>query len=264
LIKATNGALYGMTDYGNTFAGAVFKLNPDGSGFQVLRQFNDTNGDPASPCLGLTQGSDGQIYGVTDSGGTNGSGALFTMKLDGSSYQLLHSFTEAHPQRVIDGSDGALYGVTAFGGSENAGTVFKLNKSGAGYTILHNFSRSGGDGWQPVQPLVQSRDGALWGSTISGGFSDINSPLGYGTIFRLFSGAPHITITQLQFTNGNILLNLLGGAAGQTYRLQARTNLKTGSWQTLGSATGAITGSLQFLDSGAATQRARFYRIMVQ
>jgi len=150
LIKATNGALYGMTaNGGSNNSGGIFKINTNGTGFQVFHQFGAFNGDAYGSPVGLIQGSDGRIYGVTDSGGTNDWGALFAMNEDGSGYSLVHSFAGpgqdgAHPSGVIEGVDGALYGVTADGGTLHAGAIFKLNIR----RWLHGFTQFHGHRWR--------------------------------------------------------------------------------------------------------------------
>jgi len=267
LVKATNGALYGVTIYAgsNNHAGAVFRINPDGSGFAVPHRFNDTNGDGYDP-LGLTLASDGKLYGVTYGGGSNGCGVIFAMNPDGSSYALIHSFTGPgldgdDPKSLIEGTDGALYGVTSTGGSFHAGAVFKLNKSGTGFTMLHFLTGSGGDGSEPATALLQASDGSFYGTTYSGGISDINSPLGYGTLFRLFSGPPRINITRIQSSGANLLLDFRGGAAGHTYAIQGTTHLATNAiWSEISTAVVAIDGSFQVIDTNASQFPARFYR----
>ena len=263
LVRATNGVLYGMTFYGvsNNLAGGIFKINPDGSGYAVLHSFRTTGGDAASPCFGMVQGSDGKLYGSTYGGGSHDYGTVFRINLDGSGYLVIHSFNDYMPSRLIEGADGALYGVQPGGGGHFEGAVFKLNKDGTGFTILRSFTLVDGDGFWPTTALLQASDGALYGTTFDGGIRDTNSPLGYGTVFRLFSGAPQISITRLQLDGGGARLSLSGGAAGQTYNLQARTNLNTGDgWRAIGSATAGIDGSFQFVDSNASSTSARFYR----
>jgi len=78
---------------------------------------------------------------------------------------------------LIQGTDGALYGTTFSGGISNAGTVFKMNPDGSGYTTLHTFI--GSDGANSNAGLAQGRDGGLYGTTYSGGTSNL------GTVFRL-------------------------------------------------------------------------------
>lgn len=80
---------------------------------------------------------------------------------------------------VIQGTDGALFGTTYSGGISNAGTVFRMSTDGSGFTILHRFGASADDGSKPRASLIQARDGALYGTTSSGGTNNA------GTVFRL-------------------------------------------------------------------------------
>ena len=79
---------------------------------------------------------------------------------------------------LVEGSDGALYGTTQYGGAYNAGVVFRVNKDGTGYGVLYKFG-GGADGANPQSGLVEAGNGALYGTTPSGG------DYGSGTVFRL-------------------------------------------------------------------------------
>src|SRR6478736_4280995 len=97
LLEASDGVLYGTTVTGGSEnAGAVFKLNKDGSAYAVLRSFAVTNGQ--GPYGGLVEGSDGALYGSTYLGGASKLGTVFKLKKDGSDLTVLHSF--------MGGSDG--------------------------------------------------------------------------------------------------------------------------------------------------------------
>src|ERR1051326_9190092 len=84
------------------------------------------------------------------------------------------------PAALLQSADGNFYGVTTYGGAGNAGTVFRYTP--AGYlTTLYAFPTDGckhPDGSFPTA-LVEGADGALYGTTISGGNEDA------GVIFRL-------------------------------------------------------------------------------
>jgi uncharacterized repeat protein (TIGR03803 family) len=120
-------SLYGMTTGGGTNnLGTIFKINPDGTGYTKLLDFaGTTNGrDPFGDLV-----SDGtSLYGMTIQGGTNASGTLFKINLDGTGYTKLMDFVYSNGSRpwgslISDGT--SLYGMTWGGGSANLGTVFK-------------------------------------------------------------------------------------------------------------------------------------------
>src|SRR5579862_4469410 len=75
------GALYGTTYGGGAFSsGTVFRLTFAGQTpwtETVLHSFNGSDG--SQPTAGLAVGSGGAFYGVTLSGGGNGSGVIFQL-----------------------------------------------------------------------------------------------------------------------------------------------------------------------------------------
>ena len=96
---ATDGTmLYGVTFNGGiTNKGTLFKINTNGSGYQILHSFTGLS-------LGSGNASDGAnpngtplligstLYGTTVFGGTNSGGTIFRINTDGSGFALLHSF----------------------------------------------------------------------------------------------------------------------------------------------------------------------------
>ena len=123
LIEGSDGALYGTTTYGGTNnAGTIFKLNQDGSGYQVLHSFKTDGIDGQNPVGALVEGSDHMLYGTTSHGGTNNNGIVFRIALDGSGYSILHNFGagsfSGYPLAAMVqgvGSNGSIvfYGTTA-------------------------------------------------------------------------------------------------------------------------------------------------------
>ena len=78
VIEARNGLLYGLTGEGGiSNQGTIFRLGRDGSGYQVLRSFTGAAGDGAQGFGGLTEGSDGLLYGTTRFGGNSKKGTVF-------------------------------------------------------------------------------------------------------------------------------------------------------------------------------------------
>ena len=200
LVQGSDGNFYGTTYYGGTNGpfGTVFKISTHGA-LTTLHSFTGGN-DGANPKAGLVQGRDGDFYGTTQYGGTNGWGAVFKISTNGV-LTTLHSFNGAtdggYPQAgLVQGSDGSFYGTTASRGTNGWGTVFKISTDGA-LTTLHSFSANGdllGDGATPEAGLVQGRDGSLYGTTYAGGYGD-------GTVFRITTDGAYTTL--YSFHGGN-------------------------------------------------------------
>ncbi len=121
---------------------------------------------------------------------------------------------------------------------------------------MHAFSGNFFDASVPNGLLIGS-DGALYGTTRFGG------DMGFGTVFKLFSPPPRIVFAGIQLGEAGVLLNL-AGAAWQTCRIQAATNLNARFWQSLGTNKAGLDGKFQFLDIGASNNSTRFYRTVAQ
>jgi uncharacterized repeat protein (TIGR03803 family) len=196
LLRGGNGRLYGTTQSGgaNTF-GTVFVVDTNGLPVD-LYSFTGA-GDGAYPYAALIQGADGNFYGTTAAGGTNGSGTVFRMATNGT-VNGLYSFTGgsdgAYPYApLVQGTDGSLRGVTYFGGVYSYGTVFKVSTNGA-FNLLHPFT-GGADGAFSDAALVQGADGNFYGVASGGGAHRS------GTVFRLAADG---TVTSVySFTGGN-------------------------------------------------------------
>ena len=142
---------------------------------------------------GLIQASDGNFYGVTASGGSNGYGSAFRVTPDGAittlaSFDLTNAFPVAP---LVQGSDGYLYGTTSGAGSGGGqGTVFRMTTNGS-LTTLYAFT--GNDG-NPQGRLVQGTNGDFYGTT-SGWYNE-------GTVFRIGTNGALSTLVTFQSTNG--------------------------------------------------------------
>jgi uncharacterized repeat protein (TIGR03803 family) len=171
--------------------GTVFRISPSGT-FTNLYSFSGGS-DGANPEAGLVQGSDGDFYGTTYSGGTSNHGTVFKMTASGS-FTNLYSFRGgdgANPRAaLVQGGDGYFYGTTTYGGNScGCGTIFKISPSGV-FTNLYSFN--GDDGCNPYAGLVQGSDGNFYGVTYDGGAFRSGSVFkmrASGTLTNLYSFA---------------------------------------------------------------------------
>jgi uncharacterized repeat protein (TIGR03803 family)/autotransporter-associated beta strand protein len=194
-LTLSGSTLYGATETGGTTGtggygyGTVFKMNTDGSGYTILRNF-DYSSIGESPGSLILSGS--KFYGTTYYSSTN-EGTVFSMNTDGTGFTALHNFSF--------GSDGALpggltlvgpklFGVTNQGGGGSSGTIFSVNTDGTGFQVLYTFS----GGLSFSSPLTFA-NGKLYGTTDSGGAA------ADGVIYRINPDGSNFTILD-SFTGG--------------------------------------------------------------
>ena len=80
VVLGPNGNLYGTSGFGGSKGrGAIFEVSTDGSFYKVLHNFADGSvpNDGEAPETGLTLGSDNNLYGTTNFGGSAGNGTIF-------------------------------------------------------------------------------------------------------------------------------------------------------------------------------------------
>jgi uncharacterized repeat protein (TIGR03803 family) len=197
LVQGTDGNFYGTTSGTGERGGTVFKITPSGTLttlYSFCSQPNCTDG--SSPWGGVVQGSDGNFYGTTESGGSStacggGCGTVFKITPSGA-LTTLHSFDGADGWNpfgaLVQATDGDFYGTTYYaqlqGSDYCCGTVFKITSAGV-LTTLYSFSGSPSDDMlYPIGGLVQASDGNFYGTTNQGG----NNGTDAGTVFRITPG----------------------------------------------------------------------------
>lgn len=184
-IQGVDGNFYGTTTSSNTSGvfGSVYRITPTAK-FTTLHDFANTDG--AVPDAPLMQASGGVLYGVTQTGGSNGTtGEVYKITTSGGfSVPFTFNGNNGHNSvaPLVQGSDGNFYGTAIQGGTNNLGVVFRLTPNGA-ITLLHSFAGSG-DGAFPYGGLVQASDGNFYGTT-----SQATGSSGCGTIFRISNGS---------------------------------------------------------------------------
>ena len=153
--------------------GTVFSVTPNGQS-TVLHTFlpgvknNYPNGNNPGP---ITEGSDGNFYGVTLNGGVPGHGVLYRVSRK-SGFKLIHQFCSARnctdgyiAGSLVSGIDGNLYGLTIAGGTGNCfagcGTIFRVVPATGTYEVVFNFDGKA-DGDRPGS-LTLAPDGSFYG-----------------------------------------------------------------------------------------------------
>jgi uncharacterized repeat protein (TIGR03803 family) len=250
LVQGSDGNFYGTTYNGGTSnLGTVFKISTNRA-LTSLYSFTGSN-DGANPDAGLVQGSDGDFYGTTQQGGTNGYGTVFKISTN-RALTSLYSFTlgndGGYPDAgLVQGSDGNFYGTTEYGGTNTLGTVFKISTNGV-LISLYSFN-GGSDGANPNAGLVQGSDGNFYGTTSTGGEGEA------GTVFRLtVVQLPQLTIN---LSGTNVILTWPPGPTNWT--LQSTTNLVLPVWTAVSPASVVVNGQNTVTNPISGTQR--FYRL---
>ncbi len=212
LVRDSKGVFYGTTSQGgiatngtcasfnDTGCGVIFSLAPHAGGWaeNVIYAFEGST-DGANPTAPLVFDHAGNLYGTANgtfvggsnsavfmltpsSGGVWNESTIFTFATDGSG-------TGTQPLGgVIFDAAGDLYGTTFYGsGTSSAsiappklaggGVVYQLTPSVSGpwtETVLHSFAGDP-DGFQPGYGSLLLRAGALYGTTMLGGASNVGS-----------------------------------------------------------------------------------------
>jgi uncharacterized repeat protein (TIGR03803 family) len=140
-VIVSGTTIYGMTSIGGSSEnGVIFKMGIDGSGFTILHSFAAGPGDGRDP-LGDLLLSGSTLFGATYRGGSADDGTLFSIGIDGSGYDVMHSFTGGPNDGANPASDllligSTFYGTTVFGGSSNDGTIFAFTPVPEPSTLL--------------------------------------------------------------------------------------------------------------------------------
>ncbi len=232
IVVGNDGNLYGTTTEGGgpSYGGSFFKLTPTGK-FTKLYSFcskpNCADGDYP---MGLTQGSDGNFYGVTVYGGNGATGII-------SGYGILFKMTPT----------GAFTQLYNFCSQSNCA-----------------------DGANPFAALAQSTNGKFYGTAQYGGTNAAACPIGFsygpcGTLFSLSVGlGPFVALpinTAPSGTTVGILGQGLSGTTTVTFNgTPASFTIKGDTYLTATVPAGATSGRVKVSTSaGTLTSNRIFY-----
>ncbi len=189
LMEASDHNLYGMTYMGgSTLQGVLFRYQLNGH-YDSIHTFTGGN-DGSHPNGSLIQTPDGNLWGMTTSGGTSLEGVIFKCSVTGA-LTSIHEFSGTDGREpmgdLLLASDSNFYGMTSLGGLYNLGVLFRITQAGV-YTKLVDFDST--NGAYPQGSLIQGTDGNLYGLT-SGLYQTspfdstiiLNPVMAYGTLF---------------------------------------------------------------------------------
>lgn len=237
LTLDAKGNLYGTTQYGGSATcscGTVFELSPSANGiWKETTLYTFAGGaDGLSPrYTNLIFDSAGNLYGVTEFGGSASAGTVFELSPQaggGWTESVLYTFAGgtsdgANPLGgLVFDKAGNLYGSANSGGSRQCGSgcggVFELSpQAGGGWQerMLY-FFQNGADGAIPDALLIIDPSGNLYGATQVGGSGSC------GTVFELSPGTGGTwnqqTLHEFAGSDGcEPFLNMVRDSAGNIY-----------------------------------------------
>ena len=170
----------------------------------VSSQASATNSDGAYPLSGLLLLGD-TLYGTAPEGGGNGSGTIFSVNTNGTTFKVLHTFSanngvnldgdEPFPALTSDGN--TLYGATDAGGKGGNGTIFSIGTDGTAFKVLHSFSPVTGSGFTNADGAQPGRGPgqrlALSGNTLYG-VAQEGGANGVGTVYSINTDGSAFTV----------------------------------------------------------------------
>ena len=205
LVGGSDG-LYGVAAAADCTAGIpFFKVTYTGV-FSVVGHVGG-----ASTTSGLTRGSDGNFYGMTDC--CDGFGTIYRISQAGV-FQRLRVLTRfdgfAHTGELVQASNGKFYGTAraggAYSGTFDGGTVFEFtpgaDEASSTYTVLYSFGENDPAGSEPYAGLVEGADGRLYGTTIRTGANRTSAGGGGGVVFSVSKTGALSALFPLDATTG--------------------------------------------------------------
>ncbi len=177
--------------------------------FTLLHVFQGPDG--AQPGH-LIQDSNGNLYGTTAFGGTNGLGTIYKLqKKVPYKETVLHSFSAStdgeNPGNILLGSDGNLYGTASGAGANGDGTAFRTTPAGA-FNVIYSFA---GGTQASIPGMIISAPNPIIG--VAGG----GAPIFGGMVYSLTSAGETDIYKFGGGADGNFPSSLVRDNAGNFY-----------------------------------------------
>jgi uncharacterized repeat protein (TIGR03803 family) len=203
-----SGVLYGMAETGGAHNfGCIFSINPDGTGYTDLLDFDGTSAPKGETPMGslVYSPATNKIYGMTEIGGLNNDGCIFSVHPNGTGYTDVWDFqgggliNGANPYGSLTLAGKKLYGMTEDGGLNSEGNVFSIDTGGGAYKDVFDMN-SFTSGQFPYGNLTLS----VTGDTLFGMTSQSGPSSGDGVLFSIdTSGSAFTDMLNFTGTNGD-------------------------------------------------------------
>lgn len=269
-----NNYLYGICYYsgnlpGSIGGGTLYKSDLNGN-VTVLHKFSGQTYSDGQYPTSIVLGSDGNLYGTTQLGGTNNQGTIFKYNSTNGNYNIIYNFSGTTdgrwPQSELTeyNNTGIFYGVTPLNGLYSKGTIFSCNTLG-NFGVIHQVGSDPNDSTLSRGKILLASNGSLYGTQIEAIYTWIDnsycefSAITSGTCVN-FSISGVTTINPICSNDGQITIYTSGGTYPITYNLSdgfnyyiytANTNSYTWTGLQQGSyylnATDALGASITYL-----------------
>ena len=271
LLQGQDGYLYGVAKRGGSKDyGVIYKVKFDGTSYQVLHQFDKTNG--MYPDRGLVQDPAGNLYGFTHYGGGSNLGVIYKIRPDGTGFTKLHDFTVkqefdgAANQSMLLDRDGFLYGRVP----QSQGMVFRIKTDGTGFKIIFSKVVS----VHTLRLVTSITPQYKIASPVNGATGVSTSPVVMldsvpgASFYRMeVSKTPDFSFVIADGTSGQRRFPLIGLEPGSTYYLRMRTSLWSKPGPTISfttSGTSAATSIVTTPSNGATNVQAPTLKVTVK
>jgi len=200
LMQASDGNFYGTTQQSCTscgYYGTIFRMTPQGVVTTIHSFEENHNGN--LPQSGLTEGTDGYLYGATW-GNYSGYRLLYRVS-KGGYYSVLYNSVDDPPYdtQLIQHTNGIFYGTAIYGGTDNAGILFSLQMDLGPFV---KFVQSAGVAGGTAEILGQGLTGAT-----SVTFNGV-----VASSFRVVSDTYMTAVVPSGATTGKVVVTTPGGA----------------------------------------------------
>ncbi len=134
-LAVSGSTVFGITHGSSNRSATLYRIDADGSDFQVLHTFTGNRGLGPTPGLHIV---DSVLYGAVSAENTPGGyiqGSIYRINTDGTDFQAIRPLNGSASFLQLDGS--TFYGIASSAAGVDA---FGMNIDGSDYQVLHHFT----------------------------------------------------------------------------------------------------------------------------